>query len=106
MDHLVIRRSKLGDITSVQRIYAYHVRKGLGSFEEIAPPVSEIKRRCKEVLDLGLPYFVAEVDGVVIGYSYATLYRERSGYRYTLEDSVYVDLVSEERASAALCYLP
>jgi L-amino acid N-acyltransferase YncA len=43
------------------------------------------------VLKLGLPYLVAELNGHVVGYSYATLYRARPAYRYTVEDSVYVE---------------
>lgn len=42
------------------------------------------------VIAAGLPYLVAEGDGEVVGYSYAGTFRPRSGYRYTIEDSVYV----------------
>ena len=48
-------------------------------------------RRRGDVLGRGLPYLVAEVDHQVVGYSYATPYRSRSAYRFTLENSVYVD---------------
>ncbi|WP_085773288.1 GNAT family N-acetyltransferase [Methylocystis bryophila] len=37
-----------------------------------------------------LPYLVAETHGRIVGYSYATAYRPRPAYRYTIEDSVYV----------------
>lgn len=42
------------------------------------------------VLEAGLPYIVAEVGGDVVGYSYATAYRPRPAYRFTVEDSIYV----------------
>lgn len=64
--------------------------KGLASFEEVPPPLEEIKRRYDDVLRRGLPWLVADFAGVVAGYGYCTLYRERSAYRYALEDSVYV----------------
>jgi phosphinothricin acetyltransferase len=75
---------------AVCEIYAKHVLEGLASFEEIPPDVDEIKARREAVLAAGLPYLVVEVEGKVVGYAYATLYRTRSAYRHTLEDSVYV----------------
>ena len=50
----------------------------------------EMERRRLAVQDLGLPYLVAEEDGAVQGFAYAGPYRPRSGYRFTVEDSVYV----------------
>ena len=44
----------------------------------------------KALLDGNFPYFVAEIDGAVAGYAYASLYRTRPAYRFTVEDSVYV----------------
>ena len=74
----------------VHAIYAHHVLHGLASFEEAVPSVDEMRARREAVLALGLPHIVAEVDGRVAGYAYATLYRSRTAYRHTLEDSVYV----------------
>ena len=76
---------------AVTLIYAKHVLHGLASFEEIPPSLDELQTRRAGVLQLGLPYLVAEVDGRVVGYSYATPYRARPAYRYTIEDSVYVE---------------
>jgi L-amino acid N-acyltransferase YncA len=52
--------------------------------------VQEMRGRFDEVTARGLPYFAAEESGEVLGYGYCTLYRSRSAYRHTLEDSVYV----------------
>lgn len=78
------------DLGAIQAIYAHHVLHGLASFEEVPPGVDELRARHAAVRAAGLPYLVAEVDGVVAGYAYATLYRPRSAYRHTVEDSVYV----------------
>ncbi|MDP3988103.1 MAG: N-acetyltransferase family protein [Candidatus Levybacteria bacterium] len=91
MNHLVVRNSTDADVTVVHRIYAYHVLHGMGTFEEEPPSAAELRRRRDDVIGRGLPYLVADIDGAVVGYSYATLYRARSAYRYTVEDSVYVD---------------
>jgi len=85
-----LRDSAPGDEEGIAAIYAYHVRVGLGSFEEIPPAVEEIGRRREAILAMGLPYLAAVANGRVIGYAYAALYRTRSAYRFTLEDSIYV----------------
>jgi phosphinothricin acetyltransferase len=91
MNHIIVRDSIDADMSAVQCIYAHYVLHGLGSFEEEPPSVAELKRRRDNVLGRRLPYLVAQIDDTVVGYSYATLYRARSAYRYTVEDSVYVD---------------
>lgn len=85
-----LRDSTLADMAGVQEIYAHHVLHGLASFEEVPPDVAELTKRREAVLALGLPHIVAELDGEVVGYAYASLYRARIAYRHTLEDSVYV----------------
>jgi phosphinothricin acetyltransferase len=73
------------------------VLHGLASFEEEPPSSGELLRRCEDVTRRGLPYLVADVEGAIAGYGYCSLYRSRSAYRYTLEDSVYVRPGSEGR---------
>lgn len=85
-----IRDSQPCDMGFVQEIYAHEVRNGCATFEEVPPTVDELLSRRDSVLVLDLPYLVAEMDGNVVGYSYATTYRPRSAYRYTVESSVYV----------------
>ena len=86
----LIRLAQDNDMPAIQAIYAYHVEHGRASFEERAPSLAELLERRAEVLRRGLPYLVAEVAGVVAGYAYASAYRPRRAYRYTVEDSVYL----------------
>jgi L-amino acid N-acyltransferase YncA len=86
----VIRDACDGDLPAIQEIYAHHVMHGLASFEESAPATEELRKRREAVLALKLPYLVAEIDGRIAGYAYASPYRARSAYRHSLEDSVYV----------------
>lgn len=90
-ERIVIRDSSDIDMPAVQRIYAYHVLHGSASFEEQPPSTIELSQRRTQVVSADLPYLVAELAGTVVGYSYAAPYRSRSAYRYTLEDSVYVE---------------
>jgi L-amino acid N-acyltransferase YncA len=88
---ILVRDASEADLYAVTNIYATHVLHGLASFEETPPSLGDMKSRRASVLQLGLPYLVAELDGRVVGYSYATFYRTRPAYRYTVEDSVYVE---------------
>lgn len=86
----IIRDADDLDMAIVQSIYAHHVLHGLASFEEEPPSLEEMRRRRASVVQRGLPYLVAELEGRIAAYSYATPYRPRRAYRYTVEDSVYV----------------
>jgi L-amino acid N-acyltransferase YncA len=87
---MLVRPAASQDLPAIQSIYAHHVLNGLASFEEEAPPLEEMRRRYEEITGRGLPYLVAEEKGEILGYGYCSLYRTRSAYRYTLEDSIYV----------------
>ena len=78
-------------MASVQRIYGEHVAHGLASFEESPPSVEEMLARFRTLKSQSFPYIVAEQAGKICGYSYAGPYRTRSAYRFTIENSVYVD---------------
>lgn len=85
-----VRDSRDTDVAAIQAIYAFHVLHGLASFEEQPPTVDEMARRRAAVVEAGYPHLVAEQDGEVVGYSYASAYRPRPAYRFTVENSVYV----------------
>jgi phosphinothricin acetyltransferase len=80
----------MDDAAALAGIYGHHVLHGFGTFEEIPPLAEEMERRVASVLGFGLPYLVAEIDGVVAGFAYASAFRTRAAYRYTVEDSVYI----------------
>ena len=88
---LLIRDATEADMEAVQRIYAHHVLNGLATFEEEPPSVDELLSRRAAIVAERLPYLVAELRGAVVGYAYASAYRTRPAYRYTIEDSVYVE---------------
>ncbi|MDH3738159.1 MAG: GNAT family N-acetyltransferase [Alphaproteobacteria bacterium] len=85
-----IRDASADDLAAIQAIYAHHVAHGLASFEELPPDGDEIARRRDVARAHDLPYLVAEREGVVQGFAYASPFRTRTAYRYTVEDSVYV----------------
>jgi len=88
---VLIRPSRDEDVAAIAAIYAHHVLHGIASFEEAPPAVEEIARRRGDLISRGFPYLVAERTGKVVGYCYSGPYRARIGYRYTVEDSIYID---------------
>src|SRR5271170_4981125 len=87
---MLIRPGQPSDADVLAVLYGHHVRRGLGTFEEVAPTPEEMAARLAAVLDRGLPYLIAELDGQVAGFAYAAPFRPRAAYRYTVEDSVYI----------------
>jgi L-amino acid N-acyltransferase YncA len=95
------------DAAAVAAIYRPHVTDGLASFEEVAPDADEMARRIRTTLQRA-PWLVAEdADGAhrgVIGYAYAAVHRERAGYRWSADVSVYVDASAQGRGVGRALY--
>ena len=86
-----IRNCEVGDMSAIQRIYANYVENSFASFEELPPSTEEMTGRREIILQKNHPYIVAEINGAVVGFAYATTFRPRSAYRHTVENSIYVD---------------
>ncbi len=97
-----VRPARDDDIASITGVYAHHVRHGAASFEETPPGSDEMRRRFMAIRDKGLPYLVAEVGDTLAGFAYAAPYRERSAYRYAVEDSIYLVDGFQRRGIGAL----
>jgi phosphinothricin acetyltransferase len=87
---LNIRNATVDDAGSITSIYNHFVLTTSISFEEAAVPAPEMAQRIADVQAGGLPWLVAEVDGVIAGYAYATKWRVRHAYRFSVETSVYL----------------
>ena len=90
MSALEIRPTTPGDLPAITGIYEHAVLHGTATFELIPPDLAEMTRRYGVLIEGGFPYFVAALDGRVIGYAYAGAYRPRPAYRHAVEDSIYV----------------
>jgi phosphinothricin acetyltransferase len=85
-----IRDATDADLPAIQAIYAHHVLYGTGTFEEVPPDLEEMAGRFRKVVDRGFVWLVAADDTGILGYGYYAPFRERSAYRFTVEDSIYV----------------
>ena len=91
MSSLEIRPAAEADLPAITAIYEHAVLYGTATFELISPDLAEMTRRFKALTEGGFPYFVGALEGKVVGYAYAGSYRPRPAYRFTVENSVYLD---------------
>src|SRR5712672_228475 len=97
MSSLEIRPTTAADLPAITEIYEHAVLYGTATFELIPPDLAEMTRRFEVLMDGGCPYLVAAFEGVVVGYAYAGAYRPRPAYRFTVENSVYLQRAIHRR---------
>ncbi len=85
-----IRPATPADLPEIQSIYAHHVLNGAGTFEEVPPSVEDLAGRYEMIVRRGWSYIVAADATGVLGYAYFSQMRDRSAYRFTAENSIYV----------------
>jgi L-amino acid N-acyltransferase YncA len=86
----VIRAATEADFDAITVIYAHHVRHGTGTFALEPPSREEMLASFRTITGMSLPYLVVEDDGAVTGFAYASPFRTRPGYKYSIEDSIYL----------------
>lgn len=86
---VLIRQAALSDAAAIALLYAPFVEASRASFEEVPPDAAEIGRRLSSG-PIAYPWFVAEQDGELVGFTSSTAFRQRSAYRWAVETGVYV----------------
>ena len=97
-----IRPATEADLSFVTKIYAHAVLHGTATFELTPPDLAEMTRRYRVLMDGAFPYLVAVLDGIVVGYAYAGAYRPRLAYRFTVENSIYLQPAIHRRGIGGL----
>ena len=91
MGQFSIAPAQLHHAAAIAAIYSHHVEHGTASFETEPPDAAEMAARMGKVLNAGGPWLVAQgADGAVLGYAYASQFRDRPAYRLTCENSIYI----------------
>lgn len=88
----MIRTAQPSDAESIARIYNHYVLNTVITFEEAPVTAAEMATRLADVHSSSLPWLVVEENGNVAGYAYATKWKGRSAYRYSVECTVYLAL--------------
>ena len=78
------------DAAAITAIYAHHVLHGTASYDMRPPSADDTGAKIRRITDAGWPFLVAEEDRQVVGYAYATQFRDRAAYSWTCENSIYV----------------
>jgi len=98
-----IRVAVAADAPAIQAIYAPMVEHTAISFEQEVPTVEEIAQRIAATLHT-YPYLVAERDGQILGYAYASQHRVREAYRWSVDVTVYIDPAAQRNGVGRALY--
>jgi len=87
---MIIRNAVLEDSPKIAEIYNFYVANSCITFEETEVSSEEMSNRLRKVSESTLPWIVAVEDEAVIGYAYATKWKERTAYRFSVESTIYL----------------
>ena len=104
MSDLSIRPATQDDAAAICAVYNHYVATTTISFEEDPVASRDMAQRIADVKAAGLPYLVAEADGRLLGYAYATKWRARPAYRTSVESSIYMDAQAASRGAGTALY--
>ncbi len=100
----MLRPATIADAAAIAGIYNHYVLNTIVTFEEEAVPAEEMARRTEETLQAGLPWLVWTEEGKVLGYAYASRWKSRCAYRYSVESTVYLDKTAIGRGFGTKLY--
>jgi phosphinothricin acetyltransferase len=100
----MLRRATTADAAAIAAIYNHYVANTIVTFEEEAVPEADMAGRIGETLAAGLPWLVARENDRVLGYAYASKWKSRCSYRFSLETTVYLDHAATGRGLGTQLY--
>ena len=101
---VLVRPATLPDAAPMARIYNYYVSATIVTFEEEAVEREDFERRLRDVQSASLPWLVAEQGSEIVGYAYASPWKRRYGYRFSVEVTVYLDPTCARRGIGTKLY--
>ena len=100
---MLIRSVKLEDAERLLEIYSYYVENTAISFEYVTPSLEEFRERITTITKK-YPYLVLEEEGVIMGYSYAGVFKGRAAYDHCCETTIYLDRDSKGKGYGRALY--
>lgn len=101
---MMIRKAERSDALDISTIYNHYIRNTIITFEEKEVSRDEMSERIRNVLSEALPWIVAADRNRVVGYAYATKWKARSAYRFSVESTVYIEHDTVGRGIGSLLY--
>jgi L-amino acid N-acyltransferase YncA len=99
-----VRHAAPADAARIADIYNHYVTHTIVTFEESAVPATDMEQRIAKVQDASLPWLVIERAGAVLGYAYATPWKDRIGYRFSVESTIYLEAGTERGGLGTMLY--
>lgn len=99
-----IRKAELKDAAQIADVYNYYVQQTHHTFETEPLVAEEMEKRIADVTE-DYPFLVAEEDGVIVGYAYATQFKLRQAYEYASEVSIYVRNAAKQKGLGTQLYM-
>ncbi len=99
-----VRPATAADAAAIARIYNHYIQNTVITFEEEPVSVEVMATRVADVQGLALPWLVAQLENVIVGYAYATRWKMRSAYRHSVETTIYLEQGCERRGIGARLY--
>ena len=99
-----IRNVNINDATAIAEIYNYYIKNTPQTFETEPLSADEMQRRIAQIIQ-NYPYLVAEQNGEILGYAYATQFRFRQAYAYSAEVSIYVRNDAKQKGIGTQLYM-
>ncbi|WP_332692531.1 GNAT family N-acetyltransferase [Devosia sp.] len=90
MSDYQLRQFRWADVPAITAIYSHYVDNTAITFDTEAPGELAMAEKFGSIAKLGHPLIIAEAEGKLVGYAYASFYRPRAAYRFTCEDSIYL----------------
>ena len=103
-EEIIVRPVAADDAAAIARIYNHYVTETIVTFEEEPVSAEEIGARIDAVQSVSLPWLVAEQPGTIVGYAYASPWKGRRGYRFSVEVTVYLDATCARRGIGSKLY--
>jgi L-amino acid N-acyltransferase YncA len=104
MMKVTVRSAAAADAAAIARIYNHYIQNTVITFEEEPVSAAVMASRLTDVQGMSLPWLVAELESVIVGYAYATKWKVRSAYRHSVETTIYLEQGCERRGIGTALY--
>jgi len=100
----MIRPVSVNDAEAIARIFNHYILATTDTFEKELVTAQIMETRIQTILAKSLPWFVVEKSQQVVGYTYASPWRNHAAYEHTVESSIYLDMTARQKGLGALLY--
>tara|TARA_B100000579_G_scaffold424622_1_gene429276 strand:+ start:58 stop:558 length:501 start_codon:yes stop_codon:yes gene_type:complete len=87
---LTIQKISKQHLKDAHKIYNYYIANSYSNFEEKKITFNQFNKSYKNIINNNLPYLVALIEKKVVGLAYLNRFREKSGYRFSFENTIYI----------------